>query len=163
MIRNKPYSTKTFGRQIESGGLLHPPPSSSSSSALPPPAAAPTRSERRCGIRSRRVDRVRASGVRVAIVGEKRAGEGEGRASRRERVEGMEGRSAHARLAAEQLRAATLSLVCRNPVQIYTQLSCQQCLKSLLVLVPVAPGSLIDFVRGSSDNRGSIVRPAGRE
>lgn len=39
---------------------------------------------------------------------------------------------AQARLATELLRAATLSLVRRNPVQIYVQLPCQQCLKSLV-------------------------------
>jgi len=43
----------------------------------------------------------------------------------------MKGRSTQARLATERLRAATLSLVRRNPVQIYVQLPCQQCLKSL--------------------------------
>jgi hypothetical protein len=49
---------------------------------------------------------------------------------------GMKGRPTQARLATERLRAATLSLVRRNPVQIYVQLLCQQCLKSPLVLVP---------------------------
>lgn len=49
---------------------------------------------------------------------------------RRRALVGIKGRSTQARLATERLRAATLSLVRRNPVQIYVQLPCQQCLKS---------------------------------
>lgn len=49
---------------------------------------------------------------------------------RRRALVGIKGRSTQARLATELLRAATLSLVRRNPVQIYVQLPCQQCLKS---------------------------------
>lgn len=135
MIRNKPYSTKSFGRQIESRGL-----GLSSSFSFLRVLVSP-RKEVWNKITARLVDRVRAA---------RASGNGcEWEATRREReahsfgwfgrsrVVGMEGRSAHARLATEQLRAATLSLVCRNPVQIYVQLPCQQCLKSLLVLVPL--------------------------
>lgn len=51
----------------------------------------------------------------------------------RRRADGGDKRAvAQARLATELLRAATLSLVRRNPVQIYVQLPCQQCLKSLV-------------------------------
>lgn len=132
MIRNKPYSTKSFGRQIESRGLGL----SSSFSFL----RVSSHPERRCGIRSRR-DRVRAaraSGNECKWEATRREREAHSFGwFGRSRVVGMEGRSAHARLATEQLRAATLSLVCRNPVQIYVQLPCQQCLKSLLVLVPL--------------------------
>lgn len=49
---------------------------------------------------------------------------------RRRALVGIKGRSTQARLATERLRAATLSLVRRNPVQIYVQLPCQQCLRS---------------------------------
>lgn len=151
MIRNKPYSTKSFGRQIESRGL-----GLSSSFSFLRVLVSP-RKEVWNKITARPVDRVRAA---------RASGNGcEWEATRREKeahsfgwfgrstVVGMEGRSAHARLATEQLRAATLSLVCRNPVQIYVQLPCQQCLKSLLVLVAL----LYTWWSITSTNTASIV------